>query len=161
MKYFLLALMVVSAPTMAGKIQREGFDQDVELPYHHPRSKIGQDPITFNETLLCHHLEDQAWNGPLSWRKNLTGSIGTCDRETGVCAIYWLDTDLCDVIDTADIAVDLRKTRPLTAGQKLQNMQDAVDSCYNDTGKPRFGPQPPCETLELQLERMESEYYDK
>lgn len=151
MKYFLLALMVVSAPTMAGTIQREGFDQDVELPYHHPRSKIGQDPITFNETLLCHHLEDQAWNGPLSWRKNLTGSIGTCDRETGVCAIYWLDTDLCDVIDTAAIAVDRRLFPPRPKKSRIEELQDAVNHCYS--GAPKFGPQAPCEMYENMLEK--------
>lgn len=151
MKYFLLALMVVSAPTMAGKIQREGFDQDVELPYHHPRSKIGQDPITFNEVTMCNHLEDQAWNGPLSWRKNLTGSIGTCDRETGVCAIYWLDTELCDVIDTADIAVDRRLYPPRPKKSRIEELQDAIDHCYS--GAPQFGPQAPCEMYENMLEK--------
>ena len=157
MKYFLLSLLLISNPTMAGKIGGETLDQDVELPYHHPRSKIGQDPITYNETVMCHHLEDQAWNGPLSHRRNLTGSIGTCDRKTGVCAIYWLDTDICDVVDTANLAVDRRRMRPPTAAQKLQNMHDAVDAC-ND-GTPKFGPQIPCETLELQAEQMEREYY--
>ncbi len=151
MKYFLLALMLVSAPTMAGKIGGEVLTQDVELPYHHPRSKIGQDPITYNEAVMCEDLEYQAWNGPLSHRKNLTGSIGTCDRKTGVCAVYWLDTDICDVLDTATVAVDKRKMKPRSKWQRILDLQESIDHCYS--GAPKFGPQQPCERIEAMLEK--------
>ena len=150
-KCLLLALLLLPAPTMAGKIGGETLDQGVELPYHHPRSSIGQDPITYNETSMCHHLEDQAWNGPLSHRRNLTGSIGTCDRKTGVCAIYWLDTDICDIVDTANLAVDRRRMKPRSKAQRILDLQESIEHCYS--GAPQFGPQQPCERIEEMLKK--------
>jgi hypothetical protein len=145
-----LLLLVIAIDANAGKIKGETLPQEVELPYHHPRSKIGQDPITYNETNMCLHLEDQAWNGPLSHRRNLSGSIGTCDRKTGVCAVYWLDTGLCDILDTATVATR-RQPRPrLTRNQRIQNLQDALNHCHS--GVPKFGPQQPCENIEARLE---------
>lgn len=146
-------LLVFALDAHAGKVQGTTFPQEVELPMEHPRSKIGQDPITYNEVTMCHHLEDQAWNGPLSHRRNLSGSIGTCDPKSGVCAIYWLDTGLCDIIDTATLAVDRRNMPPrtkLTKQQRIQELEDAIEHCYS--GAPKFGPQAPCEMYEKQLE---------
>ena len=107
--------------------------------------------ITLPEVDLCADLEYQAFHGPLSNRRNLTGSIGTCDRQSGVCAVYWLEYDACDIIDTADIAVDRRyqPTRPKKS--KIEQLQDAIDHCYS--GAPKFGPQPPCEMYEDMLEK--------
>ena len=112
----------------------------------HIRSFIGQDPLTFDEIEICDDLEYQAYNGPLSWRRNLTGSIGTCDRKSGICAIYWLEDDVCDIIDTADIAVDRRYQPPRPKKSKIEQLQDAIDHCYS--GAPKFGPQAPCEMYE-------------
>jgi len=119
---------------------------DVEFNTPPNKSLIGQGAITFPEVDLCADLEYQAYHGPLSHRRNLTGSIGTCDRQSGVCAVYWLEYDACDIIDTADIAED-RRNRPVRPKKsKLQELQDAVDHCHS--GAPKFGPQPPCEMLE-------------
>jgi hypothetical protein len=149
-KYFLLALMLVSTPALAGKIKGERFPQMMELPYHHPRSMIGQDPITADEVNMCVDLQWQADWGPLSHRRNLSGSIGTCSPKTGVCAVYWLDTGLCDIIE--QMPKQAMKPRPkLTKQQRLQQLQDAIDHCYS--GAPKFGPQAPCEMYEDMLEK--------
>ena len=113
------------------------------------KSMNGQGAITVSEANLCADLEYQAFNGPLSHRRNLTGSIGTCDRQTGICAVYWLEYDACDIIDTADIAVDRRFYVPPTPQEKLDKLLQGVVDCY-DGSKPRFGPQAPCEVLEEQ-----------
>ncbi len=127
---------------------------DIPIPvveYNTPPNKSmnGQGAITFTEVELCQDLEYQAFNGPLSHRRNLTGSIGTCDRQTGICAVYWLEYDACDIIDTADMAFDQRFYVPPTPQEKLDKLFQAVEDCY-DGGKPRFGPQAPCEVLEDQ-----------
>lgn len=124
---------------------------DVEFNAPPNKSRSGQGAITFTEVDLCADLEYQAYHGPLSNRQNLTGSIGTCDRQTGVCAVYWLEYDACDIIDTADIAVDRRyqPTRPKKS--KIEQLEDAIEHCYS--GAPKFGPQPPCEMYEDMLEK--------
>ena len=124
-----------------------------EVEYNTPPNKSmnGQGAITFTEVELCADLEYQAFNGPLSHRRNLTGSIGTCDRQTGVCAVYWLEYDACDIIDTADIAVDRRYQPPKPKKSKIEQLQDAIDHCYS--GEPKFGPQAPCEMYEDMLEK--------
>ena len=127
---------------------------DIPIPqveYNTPANKSmnGQGVVTLSEANLCADLEYQAFNGPLSHRRNLTGSIGTCDRQTGICAVYWLEYDACDIIDTADIAVDRRFYTPPTAQEKLDSLYQAVEDCHNG-GKPRFGPMAPCEVLEDQ-----------
>jgi hypothetical protein len=124
---------------------------DVEFNAPPNKSRSGQGAITFTEVDLCADLEYQAYHGPLSNRRNLTGSIGTCDRQTGICAVYWLEYDACDITDTADIAVDKRiqPTRPKKS--KIEQLQDAIDYCYS--GAPKFGPQAPCEMYEDMLEK--------
>ena len=124
---------------------------DVEFNTPPNKSLTGMGAITLPEVDLCADLEYQAFHGPLSNRRNLTGSIGTCDRQSGVCAVYWLEYDACDIIDTADIAVDRRyqPTRPKKS--KIEQLQDAIDHCYS--GAPKFGPQPPCEMYEDMLEK--------
>ena len=124
---------------------------DIPIPvveYNTPPNKSmnGQGAITFPEVELCADLEYQAYHGPLSHRRNLTGSIGTCDRQTGVCAVYWLEYDACDIIDTADIAVDRRYQQPKPKKSKIEQLQDAINHCYS--GAPKFGPQAPCEMYE-------------
>ena len=148
----LLALTVGCSTTeqyamVDANVQGEKIIQGVILEDdRHIRSFIGQDPLSFEEVDMCDDLAYQAYNGPLSHRRNLTGSIGTCNRKSGVCAIYWLEDDVCDIIDTAEIAED-RRNRPVRPKKsKLQELQDAVDHCYS--GAPKFGPQPPCEMLE-------------
>jgi len=131
---------------------------DTPIPvveYNTPANKSmnGQSAITVSEVNMCADLEYQAFNGPLSHRRNLTGSIGTCDRQSGICAVYWLEYDACDIIDTADIAVDRRLYRPPTPQEKLDKLFQGVENCYHG-GKPRFGPQAPCEVLE-------AEYYNE
>jgi len=121
--------------------------QIVALPDYHPRSVIGQDPITWDEVQMCDDLRYQADYGPLSNRVNNTGSIGTCSPKTGSCVIYWIDTDLCDVIENAEPPVRRVSTEPPKS--RIQQLQDAVDHCYS--GATKFGPQPPCEMLEDQL----------
>jgi hypothetical protein len=149
-KYFLLALILVSTPALAGKIKGERFPQMMELPYHHPRSMIGQDPITADEVNMCADLQWQADWGPLSHRRNMSGSIGTCSPKAGVCAVYWLDTGLCDILDTATVATHRQPRPKLTKQQRIQQLEDAIDHCYS--GAPKFGPQAPCEMYEKQLE---------
>ena len=124
---------------------------DVEFDAQPNKSRSGQGAITFSEVDLCADLEYQAYHGPLSNRRNLTGSIGTCDRQTGVCAVYWLEYDACDIIDTAEMAEDRRyqPTRPKKS--KIEQLEDAIDHCYS--GAPKFGPQPPCEMYEDMLEK--------
>lgn len=124
---------------------------DVEFNAPPNKSRTGQGAITFTEVDLCADLEYQAYHGPLSNRRNLTGSIGTCDRQTGVCAVYWLEYDACDIIDTADIAVDRRIQPARPKKSKIQQLEDAIDHCYS--GAPKFGPQPPCEMYEDMLEK--------
>ena len=131
---------------------------DIPIPvveYNTPANKSmnGQSAITVSEVNLCADLEYQAFNGPLSHRRNLTGSIGTCDRQSGICAVYWLEYDACDIIDTADIAIDRRLYRPPTPQEKLDKLFQGVENCY-EGGKPRFGPQAACEVLE-------AEYYNE
>ena len=123
--------------------------QIVALPDYHPRSVIGQDPITWDEVQMCDDLRYQADYGPLSNRVNNTGSIGTCSPKTGSCVIYWIDTDLCDVIEKAEPPVRRVSTEPPKS--RIQQLQEAVDHCYS--GAPKFGPQPPCEMLEDMLEK--------
>ena len=127
---------------------------DIPIPqveYNTPANKSmnGQGVVTQSEANLCADLEYQAFNGPLSHRRNLTGSIGTCDRQTGICAVYWIEYDACDIIDTADIAVDRRLYPPRPKKSKIEQLQDAIDHCYS--GEPKFGPQAPCEMYEDQL----------
>ena len=124
---------------------------DVEFNTPPNKSLIGQGAITFPEVDLCADLEYQAYHGPLSNRRNLTGSIGTCDRQTGVCAVYWLEYDACDIIDTADVAVDRRNQPTRPKKSKIQQLEDAIDHCYS--GAPKFGPQAPCEMYEDMLEK--------
>ena len=132
---------------------------EVEFDNQPNNSRNKQGPITFTEVSLCHELEYQAYNGPLSWRRNLTGSIGTCDRKSGICAVYWLEYDACDIIDTADMVVDKRAYRPPTPQEKLDNLYQAMEDCYNG-GMPRFGPQAPCEVLEAQyIKELEKQGY--
>ena len=118
--------------------------QAVTLPDYHPRSTIGQDPITGDEVQMCDNLRHEAYHGPLSHRVNNTGSIGTCSRTSGSCVIYWIDTDLCDVIENHEPLVKRASTKP--SKSRLQQLQEAVDHCYS--GAPKFGPQAPCELLE-------------
>ena len=124
---------------------------DVKFNTPPNRSRTGQGAITFPEVDLCTDLEYQAYHGPLSNRRNLTGSIGTCDRQTGVCAVYWLEYDACDIIDTADIAVDRRYQLPRPKKSKIEQLEDAIDHCYS--GEPKFGPQAPCEMYVDMLEK--------
>ena len=150
MKYFLLALVLVSAPTMAGKVKGSRVGDPSGLPDYHPRSTIGQDPITAAEVNMCVDLQYQADWGPLSHRRNLSGSIGTCSPRTGVCAVYWLDTGLCDIIE--QIPKQARKPRPkLTKQQRIQQLEESIEHCYS--GAPKFGPQAPCEMYEQILEK--------
>ena len=156
MKYFILPLLVliVGCSTTEQYAYRvntaiDTTPTDVEFNTPPNKSRTGQGAITFPEVELCADLEYQAYHGPLSHRRNLTGSIGTCDRQTGVCAVYWLEYDACDIIDTADIAVDRRYQPPRPKKSKIEQLQDAIDHCYS--GAPKFGPQAPCEMYEDQL----------
>ena len=153
MKYFILPLLALTVgcttteqyAMVDATVQGERISQSVILEDNrHIRSFIGQDPLTFDEMEMCDDLEYQAYHGPLSHRRNLTGSIGTCNRQTGICAIYWLEDDVCDITDTSDVAVDKRRQPPQKS--KLQQLQDAIDHCYS--GAPKFGPQAPCEMYE-------------
>lgn len=141
----LLALILGCTTTdqyaMREKAQR--VSQNVILEDHLPRSAIGQDPITQDEVDLCNDLAHQAYNGPLSNRQNLGGSIGTCSAKTGNCAIYWLNTGFCDVVDK--ITYEIKPT-PKPRKSRIQQLWDAIEYCYS--GEPKFGPQPPCEMYE-------------
>ncbi|MCP4831739.1 MAG: hypothetical protein GY886_05945 [Gammaproteobacteria bacterium] len=153
MRYLLLPLLALTVGcttsnqyAMREKAQR--VSQNVVLEDHHPRSVIGQDPITWDEVDLCDDLAYQAYNGPLSNRQNLGGSIGTCSAKTGNCAIYWLDTGLCDVVDKIRYEIN---PVPKPKKSKIEQLQDAIDHCHSS--EPKFGPQPPCEMFEDQLWR--------
>ena len=158
MKYFLLPLLalIVGCSTTeqyAYRINTAIDTTPTDVVFNTPpnKSRTGQGAITFSEVDLCADLEYQAYHGPLSHRRNLTGSIGTCDRQTGVCAVYWLEYDACDIIDTADIAVDRRYQLPRPKKSKIEQLEDAIDHCYS--GAPKFGPQAPCEMYVDMLER--------
>lgn len=143
-------LLVVAFDAQAGKVDGERVGDPSGLPDYHPRSTIGQDPITASEVNMCVDLQYQADWGPLSHRRNLSGSIGTCSPKTGVCAVYWLDTGLCDIIE--QIPKQARKPRQkLTKQQRIQELEDAIEHCYS--GAPKFGPQAPCEMYEKMLEK--------
>ena len=152
MKYLILPLLALTVGCSTteqyamydAEIASTQIVQAVTLPDYHPRSVIGQDPITWDEVQMCDDLRYQADYGPLSNRVNNTGSIGTCSPKSGSCVIYWIDTDLCDVIEKHEPPVKRASTEPPKS--RLQQLQDAVDHCYS--GAPKFGPQPPCEMLE-------------
>lgn len=149
MRYFLLALMLVSTPALGAKVKGDQVGEPIGLPDYHPRSTIGQDPITADEVNMCVDLQWQADWGPLSHRRNQSGSIGTCSPK-GVCAVYWLDTGLCDIIE--QIPAVAKRPRPkLTKQQRIQQLEDAIEHCYSPT--PKFGPQAPCEMYEDMLEK--------
>ena len=152
----LLALTVGCSTTEQYAYRINTSMTDIPIPqveYNTPPNKSmnGQGAITFTEVEMCQDLEYQAYHGPLSHRRNLTGSIGTCDRKSGVCAVYWLEYDACDIIDTADFAVDRRNQPTRPKKSKIEQLQDAIDYCYS--GAPKFGPQPPCGMYEDMLEK--------
>ena len=120
--------------------------QRVELEdTRHIRSMIGQDPITFDEIQLCDELRYEADYGPLSNRMNTGGSIGACSKKTGGCAVLWIETNVCDIIENTQMIVpDQVEQRPYRT--RLEQLQDAIDHCYS--GNPKFGPQAPCDMLE-------------
>ena len=143
-------LLVFALDAHAGKVDGEQVGDPSGLPDYHPRSTIGQDPITADEVNMCVDLQWQADWGPLSHRRNLSGSIGTCSPRTGVCAVYWLDTGLCDIIE--QVPKQALKPRPkLTKQQRIQELEDAIEHCYSPV--PKFGPQAPCEMFEQMLEK--------
>ena len=120
--------------------------QRVELEdTRHIRSMIGQDPITFDEIQLCDELRYEADYGPLSNRMNTGGSIGACSKKTGGCAVLWIETNVCDIIENTQMIVpDQVEQRPYRT--RLEQLQDAIDHCYSS--EPKFGPQAPCDMLE-------------
>lgn len=151
MRYLLLLLLALTVGCttteqyeMRQKIQP--VSQNVWLDDYHPRSLIGQDPLTWEEVQLCDDLAYQAYHGPLSNRENLSGSIGTCSAKTGNCAIFWYDTGLCDVVDQIKYEIN---PAPKPQKSKIDQLQEAVDHCHS--GAPKFGPQAPCDMLENQL----------
>ena len=154
MKYFILPVLALTVgcstteqyAMVDATVQGEKISQSVVLEDNrHIRSLIGQDPITFDEIQLCDELRYEADYGPLSDRINNTGSIGACSKKTGGCAVLWLDTDTCDIIENYQTLIPSQvERRPQKS--RLQQLQDAIDHCYS--GEPKFGPQAPCEMLE-------------